>query len=138
MLQRKQIKKPCNYEGCECLTHTKGYCRKHYNYVVLGVDPFKAKIKRITTRRKKLKEPCEVKGCDEFAKCKNMCVKHYQRVKRHGDPGVNYARKYQTKPLQMMRTETRYYSNMDEREVLDDMFNERIGINEGENIYSID
>ena len=156
--------KYCSVEGCEKKYNSKGFCKNHYKrFLKHGTPHLKPKLHKETCtldacinkhhekgpsikqypqilgptlkRRSKNKGPCIVPGCDGMAQCKEMCSKHYERVERHGDPNICYTRKYREKPLTMMRDDMRYKTNNDEKDCLRELFKEKIGMNEGENIY---
>ena len=139
MLKKKYPKKPCALDGCDMGRQLQGYCKRHYRIIVLGKPPFCPKEKRIpTTTRRKTPIPCEVDGCDRMAKSKDMCSMHYSRVRRHGDPGVNYHRKYRSNIINLdnvLRPHMNYFSTANEKEALGEIFQEKNGYREQADIY---
>ncbi len=144
----------CSIAECARKYAAKGLCSYHYHRLkVYGSlelikKPKKEKtiialkkcqvescLKPRGSYNKEHKEKCDVKDCDNDVQCKGLCNKHYQRLKRHGDTGINYHRKYRDKGLSVMSRDDRYKINMDEKEYLDTVFKEHVGDNEGENIY---
>lgn len=137
MLKKKYVKKACCVDGCNSQTQIKGHCKKHYREIVLGIVKT-PKEKRVTIPRRKVKVPCEVEHCDRFAQTKDMCKMHYQRVKRHGDPGTNYHRKYRSTLISVdnvLRPHMTHFSTADEKEALNEMFQEKSGYRESADIY---
>jgi hypothetical protein len=122
----------CKVDGCCIKGRSLGYCQKHY------VRWKNTGITDLIAREKKSKVKCEVYACDLFTKAKGLCGKHYSRLRRHGDTGTNYHRKYRDKPLSIMRPESRFVLNCDEKEVLKEFFHEQIGANECEVVFSIE
>lgn len=82
--------KLCNIDGCERKFLAKDLCRYHY---MKKFYPKKPKLVG-DAKRKKNGGKCIVYGCESKSICKEMCIKHYARFKRHGDPEINYMRKY--------------------------------------------
>lgn len=68
-------KHTCTIEGCDRLTHSRGWCQKHYLRW----------YKRGTTD---LWQPsvCAVESCDKKAQAKGWCPAHYMRWRKNGDP----------------------------------------------------
>ncbi len=131
-----KIPKPlCKADGCKCISQHKGYCQRHYKLIVLQIIP------RARGGQKKPKQPCDVGSCENFARCKGLCDKHYTRMRVHGDTGVNYHRKYRRSNVHLvniMRPDNKYspyFSTADEKEILNEMYRENIGIHEQEDIY---
>ena len=139
--RQKKESKECCIPLCTNLHRAKGYCSTHYNQISKnGAIKNKVVVVKIPkTKMPKAAKSCCIANCDSETKIiKGLCVKHYCRIRAHGDPHVCYSRKHRNKPLNIMPSEDIYRLTHDEKELLEEIFIEQVGKNEGENIYSID
>ncbi|MBA8806042.1 hypothetical protein FB382_004393 [Nocardioides ginsengisegetis] len=68
---------PCKIDGCDDVSDSRGWCRRHYlRWWRLG-DPGPAELRRIG-----LIETCTADGCDKQHRTKGYCDTHYRRWKR--------------------------------------------------------
>lgn len=138
MLKKKYEKKPCIVDGCDLQRRIKGYCKGHYKRIVLNIEPSIPKEKKITIPCRKFKVLCEVNNCDRFSRVKNMCSMHYGRVKRHGDTGTNYHRKYRSTLISfdnVLRPHMPHFSTADEKEAMSEILWDKSDILESSDIY---
>jgi hypothetical protein len=151
--------KNCKIEKCLRPLSAKGYCKQHYNtreattndrkciiepcnnvHLAKGYCSYHYQLdKRLTIpKEERIIKICLIVNCDVKVKAKGLCSKHYIYMKRHGDPLINYHRKHRNKQKINMRNEFRYRLNCDEKSEIEVYFKESVGINECENIYSIE
>lgn len=140
--KRARTRKEC--VAPECLskaTRKYGYCKKHYNRIILGLTPKKrgiAKGYRFDGAKvvKVVKEGCAVESCTSYARCKGYCSKHYRRWLKHGDATVNYARQYRRPRTihtdNIMRPEKGNYNRFEENEIIRQEFGDFFGFEEHE------
>ncbi len=121
-----RYKPKCIYELCENKSYICGFCKKHHRIVVLGIIP-------------KPRKPCSVESCEQLAKCKGYCPKHYKRFKVHGDPLINYKRKYRKEPKiymdNVLNKERGAFNRLLEKEILHEIFDDMISIDRQEHYY---
>ncbi len=126
-MTKKYIKKSCKLDECDKGVQNKEYCSRHYRQIVLGLE--------IREARKKVPTKCVINNCEKMSICKNMCSMHYERVKKHGCPHTVYKGGGSSKTKIDMPSEFKYRLSNDEKECLNDLFTEKVGRNEGENVY---
>jgi len=66
---------PCLIRECTNPVYSRGYCHKHYQYLLR--DGY---LKRKTAKNQK--QTCLAEGCDATAAVKGYCRKHYQKYVR--------------------------------------------------------
>jgi len=91
--------------------------------------------------RSKQKISCSLEHCERDATSKGLCTKHYTRLKRNGHTGLSkVVRKDNTykNMQQLLRKENRYKLTLDEKETLDKLFTEGLGVNECENVFKFE
>lgn len=82
---------------------------------------------------------CSVDGCKRKHSAKGYCKKHYERFRRHGDPMVNYVRKYRRNSLcldNIEKPENRFYGCRDEKNLLNEYHKSNLSHHEIEDIYN--
>jgi hypothetical protein len=57
----------CRVDGCERMSHARGFCRLHYSEWFLSRAPV-----------------CKVPGCTCKSVARDLCATHYQYARRHG------------------------------------------------------
>lgn len=130
----KSRRKKCLEETCLSLEQLKGYCKRHYRIIILGVGPKQKKIRIKSTKCND--QLCSVPNCENSEKAKGLCNMHYLRLRNHGDTGTNYRRKYRAKVISIdniMRPEARFHYTNQERDILREMFGENVSVHELEN-----
>lgn len=133
--------KLCCVPQCKNEDKAKGYCRTHYRdlkrYGEIRVYECKETIRAPKPLGRRQRQ-CIMEGCQNAVLALDLCTKHYTRNRKYGSPNVNFKRKATSEFAPLMREETRYRLTADERLSLGCLFKEAVGLNEGENCYSID
>lgn len=82
----------CNYKKCDSIAYSRGFCRKHYVWLMRHGE-------LSVIMQKGQYEHCSVEGCLGKHFSKSYCVKHYEQVRAHGrvqakeDVAVRYAKR---------------------------------------------
>lgn len=131
----------CTVTGCKQDHRAKGFCATHYGHLLKYGEIRPICRIRGGANKGKVKErfPCAVIHCERDAMVKGFCRLHYNRYRIHGDPSVNYLRKYRA-PKQLhleniARPEKGYFTNIEEREMVRELLQDTLSVHELENCY---
>lgn len=134
----------CSAKDCISQAFVKKYCTKHYQRLRnngtldLKKERKPRQIKELRLDQRKVVR-CNVENCENISRAKGFCNKHYKRLKRHGDVNINYSRKYRVNNIlidNINRPDYKYFSNVEEEEILNENLKYNISIDELECLYT--
>jgi hypothetical protein len=134
--KKSRIIQYCQIEGCIKKYEARGYCKYHYQ-LIITLPKQKPKPAKLPRAPRAPREPryCIVEGCDNTTLRKELCGKHYTRLRKHGDVHCNYANNHKHTKNSIVNKPLQFTHSHEEVMILNEFFNESIGLHESEYDY---